>query len=86
MRKSGLELGEADAMTMEQITTDQAALQKQLDQARKASKQHTNLVQVGFFRVSFLFSLIRKTSCMLNPTSKWKHLLSKLNIGYFNIS
>jgi hypothetical protein len=42
-----LELSEPDAMTMEQITTEQAGLQKQLDQTRKATKQHGNLVQVS---------------------------------------
>ncbi|CAG0917826.1 unnamed protein product [Notodromas monacha] len=47
LRKNNMELSEHDAATLEQISADQAGLQKQLEQARKASKQHANTLQAS---------------------------------------
>uniref|UniRef100_A0A8D8R7Z5 Histone-lysine N-methyltransferase 2D n=1 Tax=Cacopsylla melanoneura TaxID=428564 RepID=A0A8D8R7Z5_9HEMI len=44
-RKNGNELPDHDAMELQRLTTEGAALQKHLDAARKAVKQHATLVQ-----------------------------------------
>ncbi|KAG8236511.1 hypothetical protein J437_LFUL012797 [Ladona fulva] len=40
LRKTGQELGEGDAQELERITREQSGLQKQLDHARKQTRQH----------------------------------------------
>ncbi|XP_013784687.2 histone-lysine N-methyltransferase 2C-like isoform X2 [Limulus polyphemus] len=45
LRKNGQELGERDAAELERISQEQAVLQKQLDQARKQSRQHGLVIQ-----------------------------------------
>lgn len=46
LRKNGGELNDNDQIELERITKELAVLQKQLDQSRKQSRQHSLLVQV----------------------------------------
>ena len=45
LRKNGQELNDLDAAELERITSEQQGLQKQLDQVRRQSRQHTMLFQ-----------------------------------------
>jgi hypothetical protein len=47
LRKSGQELQENDGLELERITREQSGLQKQLEQSRKANRQHGMLLQVS---------------------------------------
>lgn len=46
LRKSGNELMPNDAAELQRISTEQQALQKHLEAARKQARQHTMLIQV----------------------------------------
>lgn len=46
LRKSGNELQPNDAAELQRVSTEQQALQKHLDAARKQARQHTMLIQV----------------------------------------
>lgn len=43
LKKSGTDLTQSEAIELNKVTTDQAIVQKQLESARKAARQHTNL-------------------------------------------
>lgn len=45
-RKQGNELSEHDSIELQRITSEQQALQKQLESSRKQNKQHMAIIQV----------------------------------------
>lgn len=56
--KNGNELPENDQAELQRITEEQSGLQKHLDAARKANRQHNAVVQVSFFTHSYNFLVV----------------------------
>lgn len=49
MRKLGSELSESDARDLAKVTSEQNIVQKQLESARKQSRQHSQVIHVSLF-------------------------------------
>lgn len=51
LRKSGNELMPNDAVELQRVSTEQQALQKHLEAARKQARQHSMLMQVSYIGI-----------------------------------
>ena len=51
LRKNGQELSEVDSVEFDRVCSEQAAIQKQIEAVRKASRQHNMVLQVRDWRV-----------------------------------